>query len=329
MKRILLTGGFGFIGSHLLDRLLNEGNQVHVVDNLSNSSLATLKELTNPRGLSCTISTVAEFFRASPDMPFDEIYHLASPVGPAGILKYAGQIVKQVVDDTDAVIQMAIKHKAKLVDVSTSEVYGGGQGGLCGESMDRVIQAETTVRLEYAIAKLAAETMLINMGRISQLQAVIIRPFNVAGPRQSARGGFVLPRFVGQAMIDDPLTVFGDGKQIRAFTHVADIVDGLMRAMQLGKVGEVYNLGNADNKITIRELAERVIDVTESRSKITLVDGKSIYGPLYAEAADKYPDSTKAIADLKWKPQFDIEQTIRDVQGYMSRRLQLAKAEVQ
>lgn len=320
MKRILVTGGFGFIGSHLVEKLLSQGHSVHVVDNLSTSPISIInlmRELSYPRELVFYPYPIAEY-RPSADAKFDEIYHLASPVGPAGILPFAGLMVRRVVEDTYTVMELAQRVGAKLVDVSTSEVYGGGQDGLCGETMPRVIQAETTARLEYAVAKLAAETALINMTRMSTLQAVIVRPFNVAGPRQSCKGGFVLPRFVAQAMRNEPITVFGDGTQVRAFTHVRDIVDGLLLAMDKGKSGEVYNLGNAANKTIILDLAARVKTMIGSGA-ITFTDGKTIYGEHYAEAADKYPDATKTQRDLGWKPTLGIDETIQDVWRYMQR----------
>lgn len=319
---ILVTGGMGFIGSHLIDRLLAEGNHVHVVDNLSTSPIPLnqlLSEMGHPANLTYDIKPISLYFNDWMDQReapcFDQIYHLASPVGPAGILQYAGRMVKMINDDTDDLIVMAIECNARLLDVSTSEVYGGGVGGLCREDMPRVIQAHTTVRLEYAVAKLAAETALINTVRTTPLNAVIVRPFNVAGRRQSGEGGFVLPRFIRQAMNDQEITVFGDGSQMRAFTHVSDIVDGLIRAMELGKSGEVYNLGNPQNRITIMDLAQKVRSVIGG-GRITLTDGRAIYGDLYAEAADKFPHHYKAATELHWKPTWGIDAIIRDAWEY-------------
>lgn len=319
MKRILVTGGAGFIGSHLVERLLKEGHAVHVVDNLqSKPDLPELfrewDDITDLSLSPCTVSQYCQWYdNPAFTMPtFDEIYHLASPVGPAGVLDYAGQIVQIVVQDTYAMIRLAMQQGAKLVDVSTSEVYGGGQGGYCSEEMPRVIIAESSARLEYAVAKLAAETAIINTCEAQGLQAVIIRPFNVAGPRQSGRGGFVLPRFVEQAMNSEPLTVFGDGSQIRAFTDVRDIVDGLLLAMERGEAGAVYNLGNPANKITILELAQQVV-LTVGSGHVSFTSGQAIYGPRYREAANKFPNSEKAMRELGWKPVVPLEQTIRDV----------------
>jgi UDP-glucose 4-epimerase len=319
MKRILVTGGFGFIGGHLIERLLADpNNHVTVVDDLSTAPLpykTLLDELGHPSNLTYYLVQLDDSWRR-PDTIFDEIYHLASPVGPAGILPHAGRMVQQIVEDTYHLIELALLCGAKLLDVSTSEVYGGGNKGHCAEDMPRIIQAETTVRLEYAVAKLAAETTIINNCRTRGLNAVIVRPFNVAGRRQSGKGGFVLPRFVEQAMKNETITVFGDGTQVRAFTHVTDIVDGLVRAMARGRAGEVYNLGNPQNVTTVLHLA-RCVQAEIGSGHIQFVDPTTIYGELYAEAADKYPDATKAMTALGWQPEIGLRETILDVWGYM------------
>jgi UDP-glucose 4-epimerase len=320
-KRILVTGGFGFIGGHLIELLLKDKDaQVHVVDNLSSNPIPLdilLDELGHPAGLTYDICSVEEFCRTQPDSKFNEIYHLASPVGPAGVLKFTGKMIKCIVDDAYCLMDMAIRNKARLVDISTSEVYGGGRDGYCSEECSKIVPPKTTARLEYAIGKLAAETAIINTCKVTELDACIIRPFNIAGPRQSGKGGFVLPRFIALAMEGKPLTVFCDGKQIRAFTHVKEMADGIIRVMKFGKTGEAYNLGNPHNKTTILDLAKAVVKVVDTKSTIVFVDPKDIYGPLYEEANDKYPDSDKAMQELKWDPTKDVETTIKETYAYM------------
>jgi len=321
-KRILVTGGFGFVGSHLIECLLeNEENFVYVVDNLSTNPIPLsklLQELGKHPNLYYEICSVEEFLDRNSNNGFaDEIYHLASVVGPAGVLSHAGQIVKSIISDTYSIMDLAIRDGARLLDVSTSEVYGGGKEGYCSESLPKIIPAKITVRLEYAIGKLASEVAMINMTKVTDLNARIIRPFNIAGPRQSGQGGFVLPRFIAQALKEQPITVFGDGGQVRAFTHVRDIVSGLVEAMEHGQSGEVYNLGNPDNRMTILELADLVLEVTGSASPKIFVDPKTIYGPLYEEANDKFPDATKAMNHLDWRPKFSKEEIVQDTFEYM------------
>ena len=225
-------------------------------------------------------------------------------------------MIEMVIRDIYVMIDRALRDGATLIDVSTSEIYGGGEGGLCAEHMDKTIQAETTVRLEYAIAKLAAETAIINTCKVKPVHASIVRPFNVAGPRQNGAGGFVLPRFISQAMNNEPLTVFGNGEQRRAFTHVEDIAEGLMLVMEKGETGKAYNLGNNLNVTTINDLAMVVNNVLGGTSPITHVDPTDIFGELYAEAAEKFPDPTLAMNELGWQPKWGIEKTIADAIAY-------------
>ena len=326
-RNILVTGGFGFIGSHLVEKLiLDPNNRVHVVDNLSTSSIelqSYLDFLGRPGNLTYSICTVEQFcLELAEGSLFEQIYHLASVVGPVGVLSHAGKIALQIINDADRIAQLALRTGAKVVDVSTSEVYGGGRDGYCSEKDFKVIQPEVTVRLEYAVGKLAAEISLINLARVTPLKVSVARPFNVAGPRQSGLGGFVLPRFIAQALSGEPITVYNNGRMIRAFTHVRDIVDGIILIMEKGLNGEVYNLGNPSNKTSIGELAERVVHLTGSRSDISHVDPKMLFGPLFEEANDKYPDADRAMHDLGWTPIFGINDIILDSYSYIKSKRQ-------
>jgi nucleoside-diphosphate-sugar epimerase len=320
-RSVLVTGGFGFIGSHLVERLLlTSDSRVHVVDDLSTSPIDVdgfVRDAPDKARLSYDLCSVEEFCARSTRPRFDQIYHLASVVGPVGVLRHGGRIAGMMVNDTARVAALAMESSGRLVDVSTSEVYGGGRDGYCSERDLKVIQPKVTVRLEYAVGKLAAEIALVNMTTISGLSASIVRPFNVAGPRQSGQGGFVLPRFIAQADAGEPLTVYGDGSMIRAFTHVEDIADGLLAVMQRGRAGEAYNLGNPANKTTILELARRVVRLTGSRSEIRFVDPKTLFGPLFEEANDKYPDADRSIHELGWLPKHDLDEIILDTTAYM------------
>lgn len=314
MSRVLVTGGFGFIGGHLIERILQESDDsIHVVDNLSTSPCPLeylLDSLSFTSRLTYDICSLADYMGGDPDT-FEQVFHLASPVGPAGVLQHGGDMVREVVNDAYLLIDYCLDVGARLLDVSTSEVYGGGQEGYCTESAPKIVPPETTIRLEYAIAKLAAETAIINSHAVKGLDAVIVRPFNVAGPRQSPVGGFVLPRFIRQARAGDPITIFGDGKAVRAFTHVVDLAQGIRLAMESGRSGQAYNLGNPVNKLSISELADRVLSVLGSGSEKRFVDPRTIYGDRYAEANDKFPDARKAIDELGWKPQYDLDAVIR------------------
>lgn len=326
-RNILITGGFGFIGSHLTEKLIADpNNHIHIVDNLSTSSIdlpAYLNFLGRPENLTYSICSVEQFcLELASSRSFDQIYHLASVVGPVGVLSHAGKIAFHIINDAHHVIQLALRTGAKIVDVSTSEVYGGGRDGYCSEKDFKVIQPNVTVRLEYAVAKLAAEISLINMARVTPLKGSVVRPFNVAGPRQSGKGGFVLPRFITQALAGEPLTVYNNGRMIRAFTHVKDIVNGIVLVMEKGENAEVYNVGNPSNKTSIIELAERVVHLTGSLSDISHVDPKILFGPLFEEANDKYPDADRAIHDLGWHPLYSIDDIILDSCRYIKSQRQ-------
>lgn len=319
MKKILVTGGFGFLGSHLVEELLKDKrNSVHVVDNLSTSPLPLdylLSLMENKDKLTYEIKDLINY---NPQGRFDQIYHLASIVGPVGVLRHPGNIVKRTTDDTYHVIDIAQKMNARLVDVSTSEIYGGGRDGFCSENMSKIIQPEITVRLEYAVAKLACEVALVNMVNSTNLDAVIVRPFNISGPRQSGKGGFVLPIFIYQAIHNLPITVFGKGDQIRAFTHVKDVAVGIINAMRYGRKGEAYNIGNIANKTSILQLAQEVVRQTKAKSEIVFIDPKTIYGDRFAEANDKYPDDTKSVIEINWNPKFDKIKIIQDTFHFMN-----------
>ena len=320
-RSILVTGGFGFIGSHLVEALLKlSGNRVHVVDNLSTSPIelrSYLDQVPNPDRLSYDICSVRDFFARNDIPDFDEIYHLASVVGPVGVLKHGGRILQNMASDAHDIVDYALARNTKVCDISTSEVYGGGRDGYCSEKDSMIIPQKISARLEYAVSKLACEVALVNTHRATGLHATIVRPFNVAGPRQATQGGFVLPRFIKQALVGEPLTVYGEGKSVRAFTHVRDIVDGIKRTMCCGKPGEAYNIGNPSNKTTILALAEKVLVITGSSSTIDFVDPKALWGPLFEEANDKYPDADRALNELKWRPQFGLDAIIRQSVEYI------------
>ena len=319
-SRILVTGGFGFVGGHVLELLLARPDvEVHVVDDLSSNPVRherLLAEVGNPARLSFDLCSIEEYVAAGAG-EFDSIVHLAAPVGPAGILKDGGRIVSRVVADTYLLADYALGHGARFLDVSTSEVYGGGRDGLCDEEDAKIVPAKTTFRLEYAVAKLAAETALVNLHARDGLDVVIVRPFNVAGPRQSGEGGFVLPRFIAQAMNGLPLTIFGSGEARRTFTHVHETADGIVRALERGTPGIAYNLGNHRNVITVDQLADIVLEVTGSTSTKRYVDPTEIYGPHFAEANDKFPSTGRAVAELGWNPTHRVAEVVSDAYEYM------------
>jgi len=305
--RAIVTGGAGFIGSHLVDQLLIEGWQVTVVDDGS-----TVDDASNLNPAADVIANCVQHVWLPNGRNADVIFHLAGKVGPVGVLKFAGHIATDTLLAADRAGMWAREMGCPLVFVSTSEVYGSPDD-LNSENTPKVFSGQPSARQEYAISKLAAEVMLRNR----DIDVRVVRPFNVAGPRQSTRGGFVLPRFVQQALANEDLTVYLPGTQRRAFTHVSDIVEGIMRVNEIGQANDVYNLGNKDNAVSVLQLAEMVVEAVGS-GKVSMIDPRTLHGPDFREAPDKIPNSQKATDELAWIPQFGMKDIVLDVIEYES-----------
>jgi nucleoside-diphosphate-sugar epimerase len=248
---------------------------------------------------------------------FDLILHLASPVGPVGVLKHSGRMGRIILDDIYWAIEGAKLNKCPLIFVSTSEIYGHREAkSYLKEPDDKVLHGEFTVRNEYAIAKLLSEIVLSNQSKIDPaFKYQIIRPFNVTGAYQLPDAGFVLPRFVTQALSGKDITVYYDGSQLRAFTWVKDIVDGiyLTSNVQEHHWNQEWNVGNENNENTILYLAQKVKELTQSESNVIHVDPKDLHGPLFSEAPEKIPDSDKIKSLLGWKSTKNTDDVILEV----------------
>lgn len=315
MDKVLVTGGLGFLGSHLVERLLKMGDEVTILDNCSTNTIDT--SFFEDK---CEI-IIDSLENYNLIEKFDIIYHLASVVGPAGVLNYAGEIGPSIMRDTKKLMNYCIQNKITLIDISTSEVYG--KSGFWKEDDDKRIPGSIAIRTEYGAAKLLAEISMVNKAKVEpNLKFQIIRPFNIAGPRQRPDGGFVLARFVISALTGQPITVFGNGDQVRAFTDVRDIVEGIIRIENSKYINEVWNVGNPSNRITIKDLAFEVkktaIELYPSinESEIVFIDPKKLYGGLYEEAFDKLPNVEKLQDKIGWEPTIPLKQTLQDTLGY-------------
>jgi nucleoside-diphosphate-sugar epimerase len=307
VSRVLVTGGLGFIGSHLVRRLLRSrpDADITVVDNLSGtrldwSDIATQVEV--------VIDDLRDF---EPGVPFDEVWHLASPVGSVGILGATGRIAEDIITLAGRAHDLAAVSCADLLFVSSSEVYG--RDGRHDEASDLVVPHRRGARMEYAIGKLGAEHVLFNRASDSGVRLLIVRPFNCAGPGQSPGLGFVVPIFVRAALAGTPLPVHGDGSARRAFCHVSDLVDGLVAVTRHGTAGGVYNVGQDGDVVSILELARRVIERCNSSSSIELVDPRTQHGRHWLDAFEKVPDITRVRQDTGWVPQHGLQKIIDDV----------------
>lgn len=325
--QILVTGGAGFIGTHLVNELVRRYRNatIDVVDDFSNSFTdEARKDFFRRYGINF-YKAKAEDFEFPAGRRYDKIFHLASPVGPAGVLLYAGSMGAMIVNDALKMARRALQDDAKLLCISTSEVYGSHPEGNRPQSEDipKIVPAKVTVRLEYGIGKLLMEIALLNLAKVEPLRVNFIRPFNIIGPYQKGEVGFVVPRFVAAALGGEPLTVFGDGTQKRTFTHVADIVRPMIDLMETDYRGNIYNVGNPANLCSIKELAERVVRLTKSKSEIRYVNPKDIYGPLYEEAWNKIADVTRVTNDLGWKPKYSLDTILMDCIDFARGKLNL------
>jgi UDP-glucose 4-epimerase len=310
MPRTLVTGGLGFIGSHLVERLVNRGEEVWIVDDCSTS-------VVDPEHFASHCQVVVANL-AEMDLgelgPFERIFHLADIAGPARVIQHPGRLGPAFVQSLTTVLAAATPGRTRVTMVSSSEVYG--RAGDHREDTTAWLAYPPTRRAEYAAAKALCEVVALNHGRALDVAVNVVRPFNVAGPRQSPLGGFVVPRFVLAALRGDALTVFGNGRQRRCFTHVADTVDSILAVADSDVSDEIFNSGNPANDTAIGDLARRVLDVCELVASIVHVDPTDVFGPDYTESFDKTPNIDKIGATLGWRPARGINEVIADVHRY-------------
>ncbi|PJJ62335.1 dTDP-glucose 4,6-dehydratase [Compostimonas suwonensis] len=309
--RILVTGGAGFIGSHLVEYLLARGDEVIVLDDLSTGSLANLGSLRDNDRLSVTVGSILDRALVGALVRgVDRVYHLAAAVGVRLIVDRPLSSLRTNIHGTENVLDACAEHDVALLLASTSEIYGKNTADALREDADRILGSPLKSRWTYAAAKGIDESFAHAYWREHGLRVSIVRLFNTVGPRQTGRYGMVVPNLVGQALRGQPLTVFGDGQQTRCFSYVGDIVPAVVRiAEEPRSIGNAYNLGGAE-EVAIADLAYRVLRITKSRSTITFVPYEDAYPEGFEDMLRRVPDNSRAHALVGFTPTTRLEEII-------------------
>jgi UDP-glucose 4-epimerase len=310
----LVTGGAGFIGSHLAERLLGEGHRVLVLDDLSTGRYENIAHLEGRPGFEFRVASVTDPTIVERCVnESDAVFHLASAVGVRLVVDQPVKTIETIVGGTDNVLGFCARYRRPVLLTSTSEVYGKSEKIPFAEGDDCVIGPTTTRRWAYACAKALDEFLAMAHWSESRLPVVIARLFNTVGPRQTGRYGMVIPRFIQQGLAGEPLTVYGDGTQSRCFAHVADVVGALVALMDKPATrGDVFNVGN-DEEVTILQLAEKIRDLTGSRSPIRLVPYSQAYAAGFEDMVRRVPDLTKVGRLIGYRPTRNLDQILDDV----------------
>src|SRR5512134_1871543 len=312
--RVLITGGAGFIGSHLAEHLLGDQHRVFVLDNLSTGSIANITHLKGDPRFRYTIDSVTnEPVLAELVDQCDVVVHLAAAVGVKLIVEAPVHTIETNVHGTEVVLKHANKKKKLVVIASTSEVYGKSVDVPFRESADLVLGPTVKHRWAYACSKLIDEFLALAYWKEKKLPIIIVRLFNTVGPRQTGQYGMVLPTFVRQALAGHPLTVFGDGTQSRSFTYVGDVVDALIKlAAEPSAIGQVFNIGNG-HEISIRALAERIRSMAGSASKIVRIPYEQAYEAGFEDMPRRVPDISKVGALIGYQPTVELDEILTRV----------------
>jgi UDP-glucose 4-epimerase len=313
--RVFITGGAGFIGSHLADHYVNAGHTVTLLDNFSTGSKANIKHLegkaTTVDGDIRNIELIDQLTKNS-----DLVLHMAAALGVNTILESPLESMSINITGSEVVLNAAAKHNKRIIIASTSEVYGKNPKQPLLETDDRVVGAPQKIRWTYSDAKAIEEAMAFALHQERKLPVTTVRLFNTVGPRQTGRYGMVVPRFVHAALKNEPITIYGDGTQSRVFCHVLDAVSAIATmASTDSTIGDVYNVGGT-GEVTIKQLAEQVLSVTGSKSEITYTPYSDAYPAGFEDIQRRVPDITKVKNSIGWAPIKDLTQIISDIAAH-------------
>jgi len=316
--RALITGGAGFIGSHLAERLLGLEHDVTIVDDLSTGSVENVARLKNNVRFEYHLDTIfnRQLLAELVDLA-DVVFHLAAAVGVRRIVEYPVRTIETNVRGSELILEMAAKKQKRVLITSTSEVYGKSTKLPFSERDDLVFGSTYNCRWSYACSKAIDEFLALAYYREKKLPVTIVRLFNTAGPRQTGQYGMVLPTFVHQALSGEAVTVFGTGEQSRCFGHVDDVIEGILACVTSAQtVGEIFNLGNTE-QVTVKALAARIIAATGSKSPIRYVPYSQAYGEGFEDMEHRIPDISKAHACFGYTPKRSLDEIISAVIQYI------------
>lgn len=316
--KILITGGAGFIGSHLAEELLKKRHRITVIDDLSTGSRDNIAHLMKNEDLTFIHGTIMdELIMKKLVDSCDAVYHLAAAVGVKYILDNPLVSIETNVKGTEIVLELASKARKKILIASTSEVYGKNSSSVFPETADSVLGSTKISRWSYACAKALDEFLGLAYSRERKLHVIIVRFFNTVGPRQTGRYGMVIPRFVSNALNNLPITIYGDGKQTRSFTYVGDVVKGIIGLMEHpAAAGDVFNIGNPQG-ITIENLAKKIKEMTNSKSEIVYIPYEQAYGEGFEDMRHRVPDITKIHNLTGFVPKMSLDAILELIIEYI------------
>jgi UDP-glucose 4-epimerase len=312
--KILITGGAGFVGSHLADKLITQGHEITVIDDLSTGRYSNVEHLEGHERFRLIIDTVLDQeLMENLVRETDRVFHMASAVGVRLIMEQPVKTIETIFHGTDVVLKFCSRYRKRVLIPSTSEVYGKGASVPFREDDDLLTGATDKHRWAYACAKTLDEFLALAHWKETRLPVVVVRLFNTVGPRQTGQYGMVVPRFVHSAIKNEPLTVFGDGTQQRCFGHVLDVVEGLAKLLESPQCfGQVINLGN-DEEVSILGLAEKAIEITASTSEIRYIPYEEAYGDGFEDMWRRVPGLEKAKKLIGYQPTRVLSDIINDV----------------
>ncbi|MGI9035661.1 MAG: GDP-mannose 4,6-dehydratase [Pyrinomonadaceae bacterium] len=312
--KILITGGAGFVGSHLADKLYNEGHEITVIDDLSTGRYQNVAHLEGKERFRLIIDTILnqqlmeELIRDS-----DRVFHMASAVGVKLIMEQPVKTIETIFHGTDVVLKFCSRYRTRVLIPSTSEVYGKSTQVPFTEDNDILKGSTSKHRWAYACAKELDEFLALAHWKETRLPVAVIRLFNTVGPRQTGQYGMVVPNFIKAALKDEPIPIHGDGNQARCFGHVSDVVEGLTKAIETPECfGQVMNLGN-NEEVTIKQLAEKIIAMTGSKSELKFISYSEAYGEGFEDMMRRVPNLEKAKRLIGYQPTRTLENIINDV----------------